>query len=43
MAELQFAARVEGRTPEDVGLLLFVSLAEHFAEIRVDARIAAAQ
>lgn len=42
MADLQFAARVEGRTAEGVGLLLFLSLAEHVAEIRVDARIAAA-
>jgi putative membrane protein len=41
MAELQFAARVENRTSDAAGLLLYVSLAEHFAEIRVDRQIAA--
>jgi putative membrane protein len=40
MAELQFAARIESRTADAVGLLLYVSLAERFAEIRVDRRIA---
>lgn len=42
VAELQFAARVAERTRDGVGLLLFVSLAEHTAIIRVDHRIAAA-
>lgn len=41
MADLQFAARVLNRTRDNAGLLLFVSLAEHAAEIRVDRRIAA--
>jgi putative membrane protein len=42
MSELQFAARVENRTTDAVGLLLYVSRAERFAEIRVDRRIATA-
>jgi putative membrane protein len=41
MADLQFAARVANRTRDAVGVLLFVSLAEHVAEVRVDQRIAA--
>lgn len=42
LADLQFTARVAERTRDGVGLLLFVSLAEHTAIIRVDHRIAAA-
>jgi putative membrane protein len=36
LARLQFAALVHDRTPGDVGLLLFVSLAERHVEILVD-------
>lgn len=42
MAQLQFSARVENRTADAVGLLLYVSVAEHFVEVRVDGSIAAA-
>ena len=42
MADLQFAARVASRTKDSVGVLLYVSLAEHVAEVRVDQRIAEA-
>lgn len=42
MADLQFAARVAHRTRDAVGVLLYVSLAEHVAEVRVDQRIAEA-
>lgn len=41
LARLQFAALVHERTQAEVGLLLFVSLAEHHVEILVDRRIAA--
>ena len=42
LAAQQFAARVARRTQDGAGLLLFVSLAEHAAIIRVDHRIAGA-
>lgn len=41
-AALQFAARVVQRTKDGLGLMLYVSLAEHVAIIHVDKRIAAA-
>jgi len=41
LARLQFGALVHDRTPGDVGLLLFVSEAEHHVEILVDRGIAA--
>jgi putative membrane protein len=40
LAQLQFAALVQQRTDAQVGLLMFVSLAEHHIEIIVDKGIA---
>ena len=40
LAQLQFAALVQDRTHGDIGLLLFVSLAERHVEILVDRGIA---
>ena len=39
LARLQFAAIVQRRTAERIGVLLFVSLAEHHVEILVDRAI----
>ncbi|MGH6988252.1 MAG: TPM domain-containing protein [Stellaceae bacterium] len=41
LAKAQFAALVRNRTPDAVGVLLFVSVAEHHVEILVDRGIAA--
>ena len=40
LARLEFAARVQGRTPEQAGVLLFVALGERQVEILVDRGIA---
>jgi putative membrane protein len=40
MARLQFLSLVDDKTPDEAGVLLFVSLAEHHVEILVDGGVA---
>jgi putative membrane protein len=40
MARLQFLSLVDDKTPDEAGVLLFVSLAEHHVEILVDRGVA---